>query len=305
MVPAKPIICLSHSPGRRPRPDAAGHSIHRSCGKPIGHPPGYIPTRVLHRGKAPVKDKCLGRRGIGLSTRKCIGAWILAGGSALLLSACADSPEPVIGAAATQPVAELGQSDYAWTRSRTYLLRPSDKISVNVFREPDFSLDTVQIGVEGNISMPMLGSIPAAGMSAEALEDDITARLARVGLKSPAVAVNIAEYASHLVTVEGAVREPGVYSFQPGARLSSAIALASGPERTAKTTQVAVFRETAQGVAVAKFDYAMMSEGTMLDPVLEPGDRVVMGTDGLSVFWQDFIRAVPVFGIFATAGSSF
>lgn len=240
-----------------------------------------------------------------MSHKRDVLTWACSGAAVLLLSACADSPEPVIGAAATQPVPELGQADYAWTRSQTYLLRASDKISVNVFREPDFSLSSVQIGVEGNISMPMLGSIPAAGMTAKALEEDITARLARVGLKSPSVAVNISEYASHLVTVEGAVREPGVYTFQPGARLSSAVALASGPERTAKTSQVAVFRETAEGIAVAKFDYAMISQGTMLDPVLEPGDRVVMGTDGLSVFWQDFLRAVPVFGIFATAGSSF
>ena len=115
------------------------------------------------------------------------------------------------------------------------------------------------------------------------------------------VSVNIATYASHLVTVEGAVENPGVYSFQPGARLSSAIALAAGPTRTANTEQVAVFREGPDGIMVAKFDYQQMSQGTMLDPVLEPGDRVVMGTDGLSVFWQDFLRSVPVFGIFATA----
>jgi polysaccharide export outer membrane protein len=219
----------------------------------------------------------------------------------LLLSGCATSVEPVIGAAAIEPIAELGQANYSFTRSTTYLLRPSDKISVSVFREPDFSLENVQIGVEGNISMPLLGSIPAAGMSAKTLEESLTRRLGEVGLKTPQVSVNIREYASHLVTVEGAVDSPGVYAFQPGARLSAAIALAGGPEREAKRDQVAVFRETADGMSVAKFDYAMMAEGTMLDPVLEPGDRVVMGTDGLSVFWQDLLQALPVFGVFATA----
>ena len=230
---------------------------------------------------------------------------LVAVGSTFGLAGCASTAEPVIGAAVIQPDAALGQANYSYKRSTTYLLRPSDRISVNVFREPDFSLASVQIGVEGNISVPMLGSIPAAGMTAKSLEDDITARLARIGLKSPSVSVNIGEYASHLVTVEGAVTKPGVYTFQPGARLSSAIALAEGPQRTAKASQVAVFRETEDGIAVAKFDYAMISSGTMLDPVLEPGDRVVMGTDGLSVFWQDFLRAIPVFGIFATAGSQF
>lgn len=220
-------------------------------------------------------------------------------GIASVLIGCASTPDPVIGTAVSQPRSDLGQSNYSVARPSIYLLRPSDKISVSVFREPDFSLESVQIGVEGNISLPLIGSIPAAGMTAKQFEDDVARRLAQAGLKSPDVSVNISEYASHLVTVEGAVEEPGVYSFQPGARLSSAIAMARGPARTAKVEQVAVFRETSDGVSVAKFDYQEMSRGTMLDPVLEPGDRVVMGTDGLSVFWQDFLRALPAFGIFA------
>lgn len=219
-----------------------------------------------------------------------------------VLAGCASSPEPNIGASVTQPRTDLGQADYSFQRPTTYLLRPADRISVSVFREPEFSLNAVQIGVEGNVSLPMLGSIPAAGMTAKQFEQDVTRRLAAVGLKTPMVSVNIAEYASHLVTVEGAVDQPGVYTFQPGARLSSAIALAKGPKRTADTKQVAVFRESPQGIMVAKFDYQQVSQGTMLDPVLQPGDRVVMGTDGLSVFWEDLLKALPAFGVFAVAG---
>ncbi len=219
-----------------------------------------------------------------------------------VLAGCASTPEPNIGASVTQPRTDLGQADYSFQRPTTYLLRPADRISVSVFREPEFSLNAVQIGVEGNVSLPMLGSIPAAGMTAKQFEQDVTRRLAAVGLKTPMVSVNIAEYASHLVTVEGAVDQPGVYTFQPGARLSSAIALARGPKRTADTKQVAVFRESPQGIMVAKFDYQQVSQGTMLDPVLQPGDRVVMGTDGLSVFWEDLLKALPAFGVFAVAG---
>lgn len=215
------------------------------------------------------------------------------------LGACASTPDPVIGMAVSQPRGDLGQADFSVARATIYLLRPSDKISVNVFQEPDLTMDAVQIGVEGNVSLPLLGSIKAAGMTAEQFEKDVTQRLADVGLRTPMVSVNIAEYASHLVTVEGAVGQAGVFPFQPGARLSSAIAMARGPSRTANTQQVAIFREAGDGVMVAKFDYQQVSQGRMLDPVLAPGDRVVVGTDGLSVFWQDFLRALPAFGIFA------
>lgn len=230
--------------------------------------------------------------------RRC-ASWILCAFAVSALSACASTPEPMIGTAVSQPDASLGQAGYSVMRPNTYLLRPSDKVSVNVFREPDFSMQNVQIGVEGNVSLPMIGSMKAAGMTTEQLERDISARLAAAGLRSPMVNVNIAEYASHLVTVEGAVERPGVYPFQPGARLSSAIALAAGPTRTADIQQVAVFREGPSGISIAKFDYQQVRQGTMLDPVLEPSDRVVVGTDGLSVFWQDVLRALPAFGIFA------
>ena len=130
-------------------------------------------------------------------------------------------------------------------------------------------------------------------------QKSVAQRLEAAGLRAPMVSVNINEYASHLVTVEGAVDSPGVYAFQPGSRLSAAIAMGGGPTRSAKSEQVAVFRESPEGIMVAKFDFAQINQGTMLDPVLEPGDRVVIGTDGLSVFWQDFLRTIPAFGIFA------
>jgi polysaccharide export outer membrane protein len=206
----------------------------------------------------------------------------------------------VIGASVIEPRTDLGQEGYSFMRPTVYQLRSADRISINVFREPELSLQEVQIGVEGNVSIPLLGSVRAAGLTAAQFEQDVTRRLAAAGLKSPMVSVNIAEYASHLVTVEGAVKTPGVFKFEPGARLSTAIALAEGPDRVAKTEQVAIFRTRSDGIYIAKFDYGAVRQGTMLDPVLEPSDRVVMGTDGLSLFWQDALKAIPALGVFAT-----
>lgn len=218
------------------------------------------------------------------------------------LGACASTPDPVIGTAVSTPRSDLGQAGFTAMRSTSYQMRPSDQISVNVFREPDFSLENVRIGVGGNVSLPLLGTIPAAGMTAAQFESDVARRLEAAGLRSPMVSVNVNEYASHLVTVEGAVGEPGVYAFQPGARLSAAVAMGGGLTRTAQSEQVAVFRESPDGIMVAKFDYAQISQGTMLDPVLEPNDRVVIGTSGMSVFWQDLLTALPAFGVFASVG---
>ncbi|MEL6486407.1 MAG: polysaccharide biosynthesis/export family protein [Pseudomonadota bacterium] len=220
--------------------------------------------------------------------------------ASLALGACGGTPDPIIGASTLTPRADLGQQGYTFRAPQTYSLRPSDIISINVFREPDFSLESVLVGVDGVVSMPMLGAVKVGGLTTSEAETLLANKLKVVGLKEPRVAVNISEYSSHLVTVEGAVTTPGVYPFKPGARLSSAIALARGVRREAKQEQLVVFRTREDGIYVALFDYGAISQGTMLDPVLEPDDRVVMGTDGLSVFYQDALQTIPALGIFAT-----
>jgi len=214
------------------------------------------------------------------------------------LAACATTPPPVVGEVSPQSVEAAGQAGFASSEGAEYRLRPSDTVSVTVYREPELSLAAVPVGSDGTIAIPLAGAVRAEGRTAAEFAGDVAAALRRGYVNDPQVAVNVVRYDSHRVTVEGAVRKPGVFQFVPGSRLSSAIAMAEGPERVAKLDQVAVFRPAAQGMTVAKFDYRMMQQGTMIDPVLQPGDRVVVGTSGLSQFWQDVLKTVPAFALF-------
>jgi polysaccharide export outer membrane protein len=217
---------------------------------------------------------------------------------AAMLAGCNATPPPVLGPVQAAPVASEGQAGYSQEQDIRYVLKPNDVVSVSVFREPALSLENVPIGADGLISLPVAGTIDTRDLTAPALAEAIAGQLARGYLRNPQVTVNVIQYASHRVTVEGAVEKPGVYEFKPGERLSSAIALASGPKREAKKKQIAVFRRTDTGLSVAKFDYAAIQQGTMIDPVLKPGDRVVVGTDGLQQFWQDFLKTLPAFAFF-------
>lgn len=203
-----------------------------------------------------------------------------------------------MGPAVTTPSTALGQADYSAERPTSYRLRAADKVSVRVYREPDLSVEEVAIDLDGTIGLPLLGAVRAAGLTSAEFARDVQERLRQRGVLNPQVSVNLTDAASHRVTVEGGVEDPGVYTFKPGDRLSAALALADGPSRTANLKEIAIFREGAGGMTVAKFDYRSVSQGTMIDPVLEPGDRVVVGLSGLSQFWQDFLRALPAFGMF-------
>ncbi len=226
------------------------------------------------------------------------GACCLALSAVLATAGCASPPMASPGPAAAATYAGLGQASYADDASAPYILRRSDIIRITVFREEALSLESVAISAEGRVSMPLVGPVDAAGMTLDQLEGRIEQLLGDRFLRDPDVAVNVVEYVSHQVTVEGSIEEPGIYPFLPGTRLSGGIALANGMRRESDINDVAVFRETPEGMMIAKFDFAAVRAGTMLDPILMPGDRVVVGTNGLSQFWQDMLKALPVFALF-------
>lgn len=227
------------------------------------------------------------------------GASVVLIAISLAIGGCASTPPPTIGRVQSQPAATDGQSDYSAEPVANYKLHSGDVLNVTVFREPDLSVSDIPVGVDGTISMPLVGVVKADGLTPAELSNLIEDKLRGGFLKEPSVSVNVTRYDSHVVTVDGSVEKPGVYPFRPGARLSTAISLASGPSRVAKLEQIAVFRQFPDGIKVAKFNYGAVRAGAMMDPVLQPGDRIVVGTSGLSQFWQDVLKAAPLFAIFS------
>ena len=213
------------------------------------------------------------------------------------LCACATESEIQPGIVRTAPNPQFNQDRFV-ADAQSYVLRPNDIVSVTVFREPDLSAAEVGIDGGGSLSLPLLGHVDASGLTPAELERLLEREYGTRYLRDPKVSVNVVKYQSHQITVEGAVEEPGMYTFMPGTRLSGGVALAKGLKREADIEKIAVFRDEPTGMQVARFDLAAMRTGTMPDPVLQPGDRIVVGTDNLTQFWQDMLRALPVLGLF-------
>ena len=54
-----------------------------------------------------------------------------------------------------------------------YEIGPGDTLSVNTFQEKDLTLDHVEVDASGNILLPLIGSVHAAGLSSAALSTEI------------------------------------------------------------------------------------------------------------------------------------
>jgi polysaccharide biosynthesis/export protein len=87
----------------------------------------------------------------------------------------------------------------------------------------------------GRISVPHVGVVQAAGLTAAELETEIGRRLVASGiLRRPQVAVQIVEYRSRVVAVVGNVERPGTYPLtRPGATVADMIWAAGGPGKEA------------------------------------------------------------------------
>jgi polysaccharide export outer membrane protein len=176
-----------------------------------------------------------------------------------------------------------------------YLLGANDTISLKVLQEPELSSEAIQIDPSGNIDVPMLGEIHAQGLSPSELARGLEARLARY-LREPRVTVTLVE-SGQTITVEGAVKQPGVFPIRGRSTLIEALALAQSPVPVAANDQIFVFRTINGRRAGARFDIRRIRAGIDPDPLLLPGDQVVVGFSGLKEAWQEFLGA-PVFNIF-------
>jgi len=217
---------------------------------------------------------------------------------ALALSGCVSSRKIVPGTVATAAAGTGSSSIGNATGTGPYVIGPDDVIAVRVFREPDLSFDSVRVDSEGRFEMPLIGRVEAAGKSPDQLSNEIARRLGSNYLVNPQIAVNVLEANSKRITVEGAVERPGLFTQATPTDLLSAVAMAGGPTELAKLKEVAVFRKVNGQNMVAAFDLARIRSGEMENPIILPGDTVVLGYSGLRSGLQDFLKAAPLFTLF-------
>lgn len=125
----------------------------------------------------------------------------------------------------------------------SYTLAENDRIRLNVFREPDLSIDA-RIGKDGTISVPYIGTVRVAGKSVREATRLITALLDDGYLVNPQVSVTLVEYSKRQFTVLGQVRNPGPYTMPDDqlVTLQQAIGMAGGFTPGAKRGKVVVTR---------------------------------------------------------------
>ena len=169
-------------------------------------------------------------------------------------------------------------------------LKPGDALSISVLQDPKLDR-TVIIDPSGQIAFPLAGHIHAAGLSPQALEKILLARI-KDNYNDDHLDVTVAIAGSAVqeeelkprIYITGEVLRPGPYVVRQKTTLMQAIALAGGIGPYAAKRRIQVRRRMPGGdESIFVFDYKAYEAGGDLEGniALRAGDVIMVPERGL------------------------
>ena len=193
------------------------------------------------------------------------------------------------GTAASQPAATSTSRAAASAPASTggvsapagYILSPTDQVAIEVFGEDDLRTSG-RLNPEGNLSVPLLGSIHLAGLTLTQAVSKLTELYSRDYLVNPKINVTLLGYARRRFSILGQVGRPGIIDMpedspQEGIDLLEAIALAGGYTRIASPERITVRRHNASGDQIFKVNAKRFTKGKGGSFLVKPGDTITVG----------------------------
>jgi len=218
---------------------------------------------------------------------------------ALLLAACA-SPNRAAHSAnmgRVLPPPDTTSASGAYEGATDYRVGAQALLEIRVFGVSDLS-HQARVNSNGMINVPLVGSVMAGGRTVPELEKELAAKYADGYLQNPQVSIFVKEYTSQRVTLEGAVKKPGIYPLTGKTTLLQAVAMAQGLDEFADLEGVVLFRHVNGERMAAAFDLAAVRRGAMPDPQVYGDDIIVIERSGSKSALREFLRTVPALGLF-------
>ena len=177
-----------------------------------------------------------------------------------------------------------------------YKIAPMDKLAIKVFKMEDMTGE-YDVDLAGHISLPLIGEVDAANMTTADLDALLTNKLGEKYLEHPDVSVALKQSVGRLVTIDGAVREPGSYPVLRSLTLMQAISLGKGVTEDANARRVAVFRTIGGKRQAAAFDLVTIRRGEAEDPPVYPGDIVVVDGSSIKQLQKQLLQTIPILSV--------
>jgi polysaccharide export outer membrane protein len=187
----------------------------------------------------------------------------------VLLAACASDLPSV------NTLAEYEQANPLTSKSEDdYLIGPGDVVSIDIWKEPELSKQ-VTVRLDGNISMPLVGDLQAAGFTCTELRDQLTEKY-KGYVEVAEVSVTLVQSLSKKIYILGKINSPGEYPLQKNMTILQAISLGGGLDQWADTSNIRLIRKIKGVEKTFKVDYDAIVSGEDLSQnvQLQPDDTI-------------------------------
>lgn len=183
-------------------------------------------------------------------------------------------------------------------RAENYSIGIADSLDIKVFRSEELSAQ-VQVDSEGNISLPLIGSIPAMGLSKSELERRIEDALRQRYMHNPKVTIFVKDFSSQKITVDGWVEKPGVYPVVAGqVSVLQAVAMAGGAQEFGDLGNIALLRKMGNQTKSYRLDVNAIRNGKMRDPFVRNNDVIIINRSDSRYWLRETASTIgSVFGI--------
>jgi len=169
-------------------------------------------------------------------------------------------------------------------QANSYRIGPFDVLELSVLDAPELTREE-RVNAEGQISVPLIGTIHVAGLTPQEVEALLARLLGEKYFQDPQVNVYVKEFNSQRITVYGLVKKPGVYSLSGETSLMDALALAGGLDEMANESKVLILRpDEKQRLRAFVVDLKKVQAGEMKDPPVYANDRIVVDRSGFKAF---------------------
>jgi polysaccharide export outer membrane protein len=175
-----------------------------------------------------------------------------------------DSPPPPTGMNST-----VADSD-----PDTYHIGVEDELQISVWREPDLSGTSV-VRPDGKITLPVINEVYVVGLKTDELQALLSEKLKTI-VNEPQVTVIVRQIRSRKVYLFGSIQHQGAFTLNGRKTILELIADGGGFSPFAKINGLYILRNVSGKQVRIPFNYKKAIAGHAENPVLQPGDMVIV-----------------------------
>lgn len=183
--------------------------------------------------------------------------------------------------------------------SPNYVIGPNDRLRITVWNQENISGD-YNVSGDGSFTFPLIGRVPASGLTLVKLEAEVKRLLAAGYFKNPQVTAAVLEYKSKQMFLMGALRQPGAYPLTGDMSLVEALARAGSTAPDAADHAFIIRSANASGpvlpgqdesAEVTRFDLRQFDGGNLGSAVMVHDGDTIFVPRAFSVYIYGQVRS--------------